>query len=77
MFGRIACLRRCANAGRAWSTTAAPSAGWPMAPSGLYGMKMLKSYSAITRAGIDDDGFRAADPALRLQDMDRDGVQGR
>lgn len=41
---------------------------------GFYGMKMMKDYSAISRAGIDDDGFRAADPTLRLQDMDRDGV---
>src|SRR6185369_7502049 len=41
---------------------------------GFYGMKLLKDYSAIARAGIDDDGFRAANPTLRLQDMDRDGV---
>jgi uncharacterized protein len=31
-------------------------------------------YSAIRRAGIDDDGSRASDPRLRLDDMDRDGV---
>jgi uncharacterized protein len=31
-------------------------------------------YSAISRAGIDDDGSRASDPGLRLVDMDRDGV---
>jgi predicted TIM-barrel fold metal-dependent hydrolase len=30
--------------------------------------------SAIGRAGIDDDGYRAGTPALRLQDMDRDGL---
>ena len=30
--------------------------------------------SAITRAGIEDDGFRASTPHLRLQDMDLDGV---
>ena len=30
--------------------------------------------SAITRAGIEDDGFRASTPDLRLQDMDLDGV---
>ena len=38
---------------------------------------LLKSLSAIGRAGIDDDGFRAAGtPELRLQDMDRDGPGG-
>lgn len=42
---------------------------------GFYGLKGLKSYSAIARAGIEDDGLRAANPTLRLQDMDRDGVQ--
>lgn len=35
---------------------------------------VAKSLSAIGRAGIEDDGFRAGDPALRLQDMDRDGL---
>lgn len=34
----------------------------------------LKSLSAIGRAGIEDDGFRAGTPELRLQDMDRDNV---
>lgn len=34
-----------------------------------------KSLSAIGRAGIDDDGFRAGTPKLRLEDMDRDGLQ--
>src|SRR6478609_919680 len=34
----------------------------------------VKSLSAIGRAGIDDDGYRAGTPALRLQDMDRDGL---
>ncbi len=38
------------------------------------GMRVMKDYSAITRAGIEDDGHRAADPTLRLSDMDRDGV---
>jgi len=32
----------------------------------------LKKLSAIGRAGIEDDGFRAGNPKLRLQDMDRD-----
>ncbi len=33
-----------------------------------------KQLSAIGRAGIDDDGFRAGTPKLRLEDMDRDGL---
>lgn len=33
-----------------------------------------KSLTAIGRAGIDDDGFRAGTPKLRLEDMDRDGL---
>jgi predicted TIM-barrel fold metal-dependent hydrolase len=36
--------------------------------------KVAKSLSAIGRAGIEDDGFRASNPTLRLQDMDRDGL---
>jgi uncharacterized protein len=36
--------------------------------------KTAKSLSAIGRAGIDDDGFRAGTPKLRLEDMDRDGL---
>jgi len=35
---------------------------------------MLKNLSAISRAGIDDDGFRPSNPKLRLEDMDLDGV---
>src|SRR3954451_7425716 len=35
---------------------------------------LLKSLSAIGRAGIDDDGYRAGNPKLRLDDMDRDGL---
>ncbi len=34
----------------------------------------IKKLSAIGRAGIDDDGFRAGTPGLRLQDLDRDGL---
>jgi predicted TIM-barrel fold metal-dependent hydrolase len=41
---------------------------------GPSGMRLMQDYSAITRAGIEDDGLRASDPALRLADMDRDGV---
>jgi predicted TIM-barrel fold metal-dependent hydrolase len=42
---------------------------------GMYGLQgPMKGYSAISRAGIDDDGLRASTPKLRLQDMDRDGV---
>ena len=33
-----------------------------------------KKLSAIGRAGIEDDGFRAGNPKLRLDDMDRDGL---
>src|SRR4029077_354370 len=36
---------------------------------------LLKNLSAIGRAGIEDDGFRAGNAALRLQDMDLDGVR--
>jgi uncharacterized protein len=34
----------------------------------------VRALSAIGRAGIDDDGYRAGTPELRLQDMDRDGL---
>ena len=44
------------------------------AAMGPFGTSLIRDYSAITRAGIEDDGFRAARPALRLQDMDRDGI---
>ena len=33
-----------------------------------------KKLSAIGRAGIEDDGYRAGTPKLRLEDMDRDGL---
>ncbi|TMM17782.1 MAG: amidohydrolase [Actinobacteria bacterium] len=36
---------------------------------------VAKSLSAIGRAGIEDDGFRAGNPKLRLEDMDRDGLR--
>lgn len=36
--------------------------------------EMMRAFSAIGRAGIDDDGYRAGNPELRLQDMDRDGL---
>ena len=35
---------------------------------------LLKRFSAIGRAGIEDDGYRAGNAKLRLEDMDRDGV---
>jgi len=35
---------------------------------------LYKSLSAIGRAGIEDDGYRAGNPKLRLQDMDRDNL---
>ena len=34
----------------------------------------VRMFSAIGRAGIDDDGSRAGRPDLRLADMDRDGL---
>jgi predicted TIM-barrel fold metal-dependent hydrolase len=52
-------------------------AGWwtcdgaMLGPSGL---KMLGDYNATTRAGLEDDGFRASTPSLRLRDMDSDGI---
>ena len=36
---------------------------------------MLGTTTPSARAGIEDDGFRATTPTLRLQDMDRDGVR--
>lgn len=39
------------------------------------GSSAIKSLNAIGRAGIDDDGYRAGTAALRLQDMDRDGLR--
>ncbi len=38
------------------------------------GSDAVKKLSAIGRAGIEDDGFRAGNPKLRLEDMDRDHV---
>jgi uncharacterized protein len=35
---------------------------------------VAKKLTAIGRAGIEDDGFRAGNPKLRLEDMDRDGL---
>jgi predicted TIM-barrel fold metal-dependent hydrolase len=40
----------------------------------ISGDPRLKKLSAIARAGIEDDGFRASNPKLRLQDMDRDNL---
>lgn len=36
--------------------------------------RIVSGYSAIRRAGIEDDGSRASNPKLRLEDMDLDGV---
>jgi predicted TIM-barrel fold metal-dependent hydrolase len=36
--------------------------------------RMTSDYSAISRAGIKDDGSRASDPTLRLKDMELDGI---
>jgi predicted TIM-barrel fold metal-dependent hydrolase len=38
------------------------------------GSEALRKLSAIGRAGIEDDGFRAGDPKRRLEDMDLDGL---
>lgn len=38
------------------------------------GSTVAKKLSAIGRAGIEDDGYRAGTPKLRLEDMDRDGL---
>jgi uncharacterized protein len=35
----------------------------------------MKKLSAIGRAGIEDDGYRAGNAKLRLEDLDRDGLQ--
>lgn len=56
------------GAGGAWWTCD----GSVMGMHGLSGT--MKDYSATTRTGVDDDGLRPSDPALRLQDMDLDGV---
>jgi predicted TIM-barrel fold metal-dependent hydrolase len=45
-----------------------------MGRSGRGTSALAKSLNAIGRAGIEDDGFRAGTPKLRLQDMDRDGL---
>ena len=42
--------------------------------SGLPRGDKLQVLSAVSRAGIDDDGFRVSNPKLRLEDMDLDGV---
>jgi predicted TIM-barrel fold metal-dependent hydrolase len=45
-----------------------------MGRSGMGKSAVARSLSAIGRAGIDDDGFRAGNPELRLLDLDRDGL---
>jgi uncharacterized protein len=43
--------------------------------SGMSGTsEVAKTLSAIGRAGIEDDGYRAGTPSLRLEDLDRDGL---
>lgn len=42
--------------------------------SGLSRGGAVQALSAVSRAGIEDDGFRVSDPKLRLEDMDLDGV---
>jgi len=36
---------------------------------------LAKQLNAIGRAGIDDDGYRAGTPEMRLQDLDLDGLR--
>ena len=67
------------SAGRTWSSATASRSGCARtACSAGAGTRangaLLKSLSAIGRAGIEDDGYRAGSPELRLQDMDRDGL---
>jgi predicted TIM-barrel fold metal-dependent hydrolase len=57
------------SGGGAWWTCD----GTVMGMHGLSG-QFTKGYSAISRAGIEDDGLRASNPDLRLADMERDGV---
>jgi len=46
-----------------------------LAGSGLPpGSADVAKLSAIGRAGIEDDGYRAGTPKLRVEDMDRDGL---
>jgi predicted TIM-barrel fold metal-dependent hydrolase len=42
--------------------------------SGIPKGDKLQVLSAVSRAGLEDDGFRVSDPKLRLEDMDLDGV---
>ena len=46
--------------------------GQTMTYSGLPKVRVYPN--AITRAGLENDGFRPATPALRLADMDMDGI---
>ena len=77
--GSPGCRRPTPNGGRGSSSATATWSGcartacW--AAAGTRGdSALLKSLNAIGRAGIDDDGYRAGTPELRLQDMDRDGL---
>jgi predicted TIM-barrel fold metal-dependent hydrolase len=49
-------------------------AWWTCDGTVLGPFRLATGYSAISRAGINDDGSRAAIPHLRLDDMDRDGI---
>jgi predicted TIM-barrel fold metal-dependent hydrolase len=52
----------------------ASGAWWTCDDAVMSPYRIGSGYSAIQRAGIEDDGSRASDPTLRLDDMDRDGV---
>jgi len=49
-------------------------AWWTCDGSVMGPFRLASDYSAIARAGIEDDGSRVSDPQLRLEDMERDGV---
>ena len=80
--GSRGCRARRPSAARAWSTRDGKPV-WVCEDRviGRSGMperaRSQKQLSAIGRAGIDDDGYRAGTPKLRLEDMDRDGLWAR
>jgi predicted TIM-barrel fold metal-dependent hydrolase len=67
-----------ALAARAPKVVATPEGNFWEAEGKRWGHSGLLDRTGIPnvfrRAGVEDDGFRAANPALRLADMDRDGV---
>ena len=78
--GSRACRARWPSAGRASSSDdgkrgrGCAKTGCSAAAACRGTSELVKKLSAIGRAGIDDDGYRAGTPKLRLEDMDRDGL---